>query len=165
MGIKPLSMFQKKLISIIQHYNHDKYWKRRAICIDPNNKTPYFVKLWYLLYIKRVDAYHNCSFGTNINSGSYFEEPPHLPHGPKNIIIGHNLRFGRNCTIFHNVTISGGGGIVGDNVLFSTGCTILSTVTFIGDNAKIGANCVVIDDVPANATVVMHKPRVIIREN
>lgn len=160
MGVN-LSFFQKKILQIIQHYNHEKYWRYRSVVVNPHNKTPYIVKLWYLLYIKRVDSYHNSSFGTNINSGAHFETPPLLPHGPKNIIIGHDLTFGKNVTIFHNVTISSGGGTIGDNVLFSTGCTILSTVNFIGDNAKIGANCVVVDDVPNNSTVVMHKPRII----
>lgn len=162
MGVK-LSILQRRMIAIIQKYNHEKYWYRRSRVIDSQSTLPKFIKLLWLVWIKRVDAFHNCSFGTNLNSGSTFEEPPILPHGPKNIIIGHNLQFGKQCTIFHNVTISGGGCKIGDNVLFSTGCTILSTVKSIGDNAKIGANCVVVDDVPANATVVMNKPRVIIR--
>lgn len=34
----------------------------------------------------------------------------------------------------------------------------------IGDNVKIGAGCVVAVDVPDNATVVMDKPRIIIRQ-
>ena len=47
---------------------------------------------------------------------------------------------------------------------FSAGCTVLSDVKHIGNNAKIGANTIVIEDVPDNATVVMQKPRVIIRK-
>lgn len=66
--------------------------------------------------------------------------------------------------LFHHVTIASGGAQIGDNVLFSAGCTILSDVKRIGDNAKIGANSIVIEDVPDNATVVMQKPRVIIRK-
>ena len=156
---------QKIILNHIQHYNHKKYWKYRSIVINPKNKYPKWIKYILLLYIKRCDAFNGCSFGTNINSGSYFETPPNLPHGPKGIIIGHTLRFGKNVTIFHHVTISGGGDcVIGSNVLFSTGVTIVSDVKFIGDNAKIGANCVVVEDVPNNATVVMQKPRIIIRE-
>lgn len=34
----------------------------------------------------------------------------------------------------------------------------------IGNNVRIGANCVVFEDVPDNATVVLPKPRVIIKD-
>lgn len=35
----------------------------------------------------------------------------------------------------------------------------------IGNNCLIGANAIVVDDVPDNCTVVMNKPRVIVRKN
>lgn len=38
--------FQHKLgriiLSWIQHYNHEKYWKRRAVVINPQDKTNRF---------------------------------------------------------------------------------------------------------------------------
>ena len=34
----------------------------------------------------------------------------------------------------------------------------------VGDNVRIGANCVVTQSIPANSTVVLEKPRVIVRE-
>lgn len=33
----------------------------------------------------------------------------------------------------------------------------------IGNNVKIGANCVVVEDIPDNATVVLQKPRIILK--
>jgi serine acetyltransferase len=33
----------------------------------------------------------------------------------------------------------------------------------IGDYAKIGANCVVVEDIPAKAAVVLNKPRIILK--
>ena len=69
-------------MSWVKGYNHEKYWHRRSIVVDPKNKTPLLIKLYYLWYIKRKDAKFGCSFGTNLNSGSYFETPPYLPHGP-----------------------------------------------------------------------------------
>lgn len=95
--------------SIIQLYNHDKYWKRRSIVVNPHNSTPILIKLYYLWYIKRCDAFNNCSFGTNLNSGAYFTSPPILPHGPNGIIVGHDLIFNGNVTIFQQVTIMHGG--------------------------------------------------------
>ena len=50
--------------------------------------------------------------------------------------------------------------IIGDNVMIGSNAYIAPGVT-IGDNVKIGANCVVVEDIPANATVVMQKPRII----
>jgi len=163
--MKPFS-FQHKLgrvlLSWIQHYNHEKYWKRRDIVINPNDKTYLLLKLYYLYYIKRTDAYHNCSFGTNLNSGAYFATPPHLPHGPKGIIVGHDVRIGANSIIYQQVTIALGGVKILNNVLIGAGAKILPGVS-IGNNVKVGANAVVVEDVPDNATVVLPKPRIILK--
>ena len=163
--MKPFS-FQHKLgrvlLSWIQHYNHEKYWKRRDIVINPNDKTYLLLKLYYLYYIKRTDAYHNCSFGTNFNSGAYFATPPHLPHGPKGIIVGHDVRIGANSIIYQQVTIAQGGVKILNNVLIGDGAKILPGVS-IGNNVKVGANAVVVEDVPDNATVVLPKPRIILK--
>lgn len=163
--MKPFS-FQHKLgrvlLSWIQHYNHEKYWKRRDIVINPSTKTYLLLKLYYLYYIKRTDAYHNCSFGTNLNSGAYFATPPHLPHGPKGIIVGHDVRIGANSIIYQQVTIAQGGVKILNNVLIGAGAKILPGVS-IGNNVKVGANAVVVEDVPDNATVVLPKPRIILK--
>lgn len=163
--MKPFS-FQHKLgrvlLSWIQHYNHEKYWKRRDIVINPNDKTYLLLKLYYLYYIKRTDAYHNCSFGTNLNSGAYFATSPHLPHGPKGIIVGHDVRIGANSIIYQQVTIAQGGVKILNNVLIGAGAKILPGVS-IGNNVKVGANAVVVEDVPDNATVVLPKPRIILK--
>lgn len=150
----------KKILSYIQNYNHKKYWQRRQLIVDPGSKTNILLKLYYLYYIKKIDAYHNCSFGTNIGSGAIFKSPPRLPHGPKNIIVGHDLVIGENVTILHNVTLANGGSVVGDNVFFSTGSVLLSGVN-VGKNCIIGANAVVVDDIGDDCTVVLNKPRVI----
>lgn len=151
----------QRILAIIQNYNHEKYWSRRQKVVDPNYKN-IILKLYYLYYVKKVDAFHNCSFGTNYNGGSVFKSIPELPHGPENIIVGHDLIIGKNVTIFHNVTLTHGGSIVGDNVLFSTGSVLLPGRN-VGSNSKIGANAVVVEDIPENATVVLNKPRIIIR--
>lgn len=143
----------------VQHYHHNKYWKRRSIVVDASNQAPLIIKLYYLWYIKKTDAYHNCSFGTNLNAGAKFKSPPILPHGPNGIIIGPNCSIGFNCTIFQQVTIMGGGNI-GDNVLLGAGAKTLPNI-IIGDNVKIGANCIAVENIPNNCTVVLTKPRII----
>ena len=106
----PESRFGKWVMSIIQGYDHDRYWRRRAVVVDPVDGTPVLLKLWYLYIIKRVDARHGCSFGTNFHAGATFATPPRLPHGPAGIFVGHDVRIGANVTIFQQVTIAHGGG-------------------------------------------------------
>lgn len=101
------SKFGKKILSYIQHYNHQKYWRRRNYVVDPS-KGNLLLKLYYLYWIKKIDAFHNCSFGTNINQGENFATPPRLPHGPNGIIVASNSMIGANCTIYQQVTVGGG---------------------------------------------------------
>lgn len=65
----------RKIMSFIKGYNHEKYWRRRSIVIDPTNKVNTLIKLYYLYYIKKIDAKNLCSFGTNINAGAFFVTP------------------------------------------------------------------------------------------
>ena len=51
---------------------------------------------------------------------------------------------------------------IGNNCLIGAGAKIIGNV-HIGNNVRIGANAIVVDDVPNNCTVVMNKPRVIVR--
>ena len=97
---------------------------------------------------------------------------PTFPHGFSGIFVSEGAKIGKNCVIFHQVTIgsntlpgSAGQGFpsLGDNVYIGCGAKIIGNVR-IGNNVRIGANCVVTQDVPDNATVVLGKPRVIVRD-
>lgn len=48
-------------------------------------------------------------------------------------------------------------------MLIGTGAIVIGKVE-IGNNVKIGAGCIVTTDIPDNTTVVMEKPRVLIRD-
>lgn len=98
-----------------------------------------------------------------------FAERPTMPHGISGVFISSGAQIGKNCTIFHQVTIGSntlpdsagcGAPVIGDNVYIGCGAKIIGNVT-IGDNVRIGANCVVTTDIPANCTVVLEKPRII----
>ena len=102
-----------------------------------------------------------------------FAEKPTMPHGISGVFISSGSRIGRNCTIFHQVTIGSntladsagcGAPTIGDNVYIGCGAKIIRNVT-IGDNVRIGANCVIAHDIPSNCTVVMDKPRIIPKDN
>ena len=146
----------KKLKYEFQHYNPDKYWKKRAIVVDSSNKVPKIIKLWHLSYIKKCDAFNCASLGTNIDYGCNFKSIPILPHGLNGIIIGYNVSVGDKCCIMQRVTIAEGTvdnpTIIGDNVFIGVGAVIRSGKK-IGNNVKIGANAVVTHDIPSNCVV------------
>jgi serine O-acetyltransferase len=86
-----------------------------------------------------------------------------LPH-PYNVILGPGVEIGRDCVIFHEVTLGFGAvrGVpkLGDNVVLFAGARVLGGVT-VGERAEVGANCVVFTDVPAATVVVPAQGRVI----
>jgi len=91
-----------------------------------------------------------------------------IPHG--NVVIDGETVIGVDCQINPWVTIglsnskrvgfSVRGPTIGDHVRIGTGAKILGPI-IVGDYARIGANAVVVDDVPANATVVGMPARVL----
>ena len=79
-----------------------------------------------------------------------------MPH-PNGIVIHPDAEIGPNCVLFQQVTIGtregSGAPKIGGHVDIGAGAKILGDVT-IGKNARIGANCVVLNDVPEDATAV-----------
>ena len=95
-----------------------------------------------------------------------------LPHGLNGIFISQGATIGKNCVIFHQVTIGSntlkdsknkGAPTIGDNCYIGVGAKIIGNVT-IGKNVRIGANCVVTKDIPDNATVVLGENRIIFHD-
>lgn len=107
-----------------------------------------------------MDAKHHCSFGTGWGSGASFATPPYLPHGPNGIIMGHDVKVGCECIIYHQVTVAGGNIIIGDHTELGAGAKVLPNVK-IGNYCHVGANAVVVEDMPDYSTCVMQKPRII----
>lgn len=139
----------------IQHYNHEKYWKMRAEVVNPASKKSKIIRLYYLLRIKRMDAYNNASMGTDFGFGAHFQGPPILAHGLNGIIIAPQAKIGKNCNIHQQVTITvdfGKCAVIGDNCEIGAGAKIIGGVT-IGDNVVIGANAVVTKDFPDNVVI------------
>lgn len=127
---------------LINRYNHAKYWKLRIIIVNSINKIFLLLKIYFLWRIKRINPRFCCSFGTNQNSGSSYHTPP-LANGPYGIIVGHNWDICKNYTIYHQVTLAGGGEI-GDNCLFGAGSKVLGRVQ-LGNYVNVGMNAVVIE--------------------
>jgi serine O-acetyltransferase len=106
----------------------------------------------------------------HITIGRRVEIGPGLMIAHGHVVIDAVVKIGRDCIIGPWVTIglSGSrrwgfdsrGPIIGDRVYIGTGAKVLGPIT-VGDGARIGANAVVIDDVPAGATVVGAPARVV----
>lgn len=118
----------------------------------------------YYLYMQRYGAY--------ISHSARFASEPCFPHNLNGIFIAGAATIGRNCVIFQQVTIGAnalpdskgvGTPTIGDNVYIGAGAKIIGAV-IIGDHCRIGANCVVTHDVPCNASVILQKPTVLVRE-
>lgn len=77
------------------------------------------------------------------------------------VVIGETAEVGKNCVMFHNVTLGRTGKysgkrhpIVGNNVMIGTGSVLLGPI-HVGNNVKIGADTTIINkNVPSNSTVV-----------
>jgi serine O-acetyltransferase len=82
-----------------------------------------------------------------------------VDHG-SGVVIGETAEIGDRVTLYQGVTLGGTGVARGkrhptieDNVTIGSGAKLLGPIR-VGHGAKVGANTVVIEDVPANSTVV-----------
>jgi serine O-acetyltransferase len=117
----------------------------------------YRKKLFFMA--RFVSQFSRFITGIEIHPGAKIGRGLFIDHG-MGIVIGETAEIGDNCTIYHGVTLGGTGKekgkrhpTIGNNVLISAGAKVLGPLT-VGDNARIGANAVVLEDVPADTTVV-----------
>ena len=99
--------------------------------------------------------------GMEVHPGARIAEGFFCDHGMA-VVIGETAVIGKNCVMFHGVTLGGTGKhedarrhpTIGDNVFIGTHATLLGPIT-VGDNARVGAETVIINrDVPPDCTVV-----------
>ena len=111
-------------------------------------------------------------FNAFIPISTKIEGVPTFPHGLNGIFISSGAVIGKDCVIFHQVTIGSntlpdskgqGAPTIGNNVYIGAGAKIIGNV-IIGNNVRIGANCVVTKDVPDNTTVVSAPIRLISKD-
>lgn len=113
-------------------------------------------------YMMRIIFSSDISMKSDIGGGLKFE------HG-QDIVIGADVKVGKNLRIFNGVTIggkdpalpsTGNQPTIGDNVVISTGSKILGPIS-LGNNVITGANCVCIKSVPDGSTVAGVPARII----
>lgn len=137
------------------------FWKYRQIHLESKDPLERKRALLKCQYIQRIMC---ASVPINSNIHRFG-----TPHGLTGIHISARARIGTGCTILQGVTIgsntfadskNSGFPVIGNNVFIGAGAKIIGGIT-VGDNVRIGANCIVVEDVPANSVVVMNKPRII----
>lgn len=152
---------KEKIIKIILPDYTKKHWEFYENILEKKGG----VLLQRILLLK-IQKYYGASIPVNKEINRF--TTPHQLYG---IFISSGAVIGENCVIFHHTTIGSntlsdstnqGAPQLGNNVYVGVGAKIIGNVK-IGDNVRIGANCIVVEDIPSNATVVMEKPRVIIK--
>ena len=87
--------------------------------------------------------------GADISLGCQMDSVPTFPHGFSGIFVSEGAKIGKNCVIFHQVTIGSntlpdsrgkGAPVLGNNVYIGAGAKIIGNVT-VGDNVLIGPHC------------------------
>ena len=98
-------------------------------------------------------------FDVDIHPAAQFGRGIMLDHAT-GIVVGETTIVGDNVSMLHGVTLGGSGAAsikrhptIRSGVLLSSGAKVLGNIE-IGENAKVGAGSVVLNSMPANATVV-----------
>lgn len=104
--------------------------------------------------------------GIDIHPGAKIGPGFFIDHGA-GVVIGETAEVGRDVTLYHGVTL---GGVswspgkrhptLGDGVMVGAGAKILGPI-LVGGGARVGANSVVVEPVPAGATVVGIPARIV----
>jgi serine O-acetyltransferase len=107
--------------------------------------------------------------GIEIHPGAILGNRLFIDHG-MGVVIGETCEIGDDVILYQGVTLGGTGKekgkrhpTIGNNVVISSGAKILGSFR-VGDNSRIGANAVVLEEVPANSTVVGSKGRIVKRD-
>lgn len=145
-----------------------------ALFLYPMNRAIFFHDIAHKLYKKGhtslarwISQRTRKKTGIEIHPGAIIGKYLFIDHG-MGVVIGETAVIGDYVTLYHGVTLGGTGNekacqrhpIIGDHVMIGAGATVLGPI-YIGDYAKIGANAVIVKDIPAHATAVGGKARLI----
>lgn len=118
-------------------------------------------------YVARVLSFLT-RFWTNIDihPGAVIGRRFFIDHGA-GVVIGETAVLGDDVTLYHGVTLGGTSWhqgrrhpCLGNGVLIGAGAKILGAIS-LGDNVRVGANSVVVDNIPANQSVVGMPARIV----
>jgi serine O-acetyltransferase len=126
-------------------------------------------RLWRsgFFYVARCLSFMT-RFWTNIDihPGAVIGRRFFIDHGA-GVVIGETAIVGNDVTLYHGVTLGGTSWrqgrrhpSLGNGVLIGAGAKILGAIN-LGDNVRVGANSVVVENIPANQTVVGIPARIV----
>lgn len=105
-------------------------------------------------------------YGADIHPAAQIGRRFTIDHGI-GVVIGGTAIIGDDCLIYQNATLGMTGKhggkrhpTLGSGVMVGAGSILLGAIT-VGDGVRVGAGSVVVDDVPANTTVVGNPARVV----
>lgn len=133
-----------------------------------SSNSKFFKKIYSI--INQGYQHETCSY---LPFNNTIKGPINFLHGTYGIFISGEAVIGKNCTIYHQVTIGSnmlidskglGSPKIGDNCLIGAGAKIIGNIT-IGNNCRIGANTVVTKDLPDNSVIVLSTPQIFQKEN
>ncbi len=149
------------IFGIIENKLFGGYWSIRRRYSSARGLFRYIISIIHRGYQYETNSY--------LPLQTKFSGAPNFPHGINGVFISGDAVIGKNCTIFHQVTVGSnmlldskgfGAPNIGDNCLFGAGAKVIGKIT-VGNNCRIGSNCVVTENVPDNCTVTLGKPIVI----
>ncbi len=128
-------------------------WKVKEKCLMKNR---FFSKFYIFLY-----NYYQFEHGSSVSYKMKYSEKLIFPRGMKQVVIAEDVVFGKNCTVYQQVTIDNcllkdskslGVPKIGDDCIIYPGAKIIGNIV-IGNNVIIGANAVVENDIADNTVV------------
>ena len=129
-------------------------------------------RLWSIQwrFLARVIAYlARLLTNVDIHPGATIGRRFFIDHGA-GVVIGETAIVGNDVTLYHGVTLGGTTWNKGrrhptleDGVMVGAGAKILGAIT-LGQNVRVGANSVVVNDVPAERSVIGIPGRIVRRE-
>lgn len=159
--IKAIRKNDPSIYSIMEVFLYPGFW-----CMFFHRPCHRLYK-WQLFFLARfVSQFARFFTGIEIHPGAKIGKGVFIDHG-MGVVIGETCIIGDDVVIYHGVTLGGTGHekgprhpIIGNGVVIGAGAAILGRVK-IGNNAKIGANTVVLKDIPAGATIVGRKGKIV----
>ena len=150
--------------------DYKKFLEMDRLCREEKRKKPKFYgdDIWkYTILLRKIEYYNNCKkslvfkpikmylkykysklgvkLGIHIPI-NVFDSGLNIKHGG-GIIVNRDARVGKNCVLYHGVTIGttryrGGVPQIGNNVCIAVGAKLFGNIK-LGSNITVGANAVV----------------------
>lgn len=128
-----------------------------------------FYRIRWFFMARAISQLSRFFTGIEIHPGAKIGKGCFIDHG-MGVVIGETCEIGNYVTIYQGVTLGGTGKEKGkrhptieDHVMISSGAKVLGSIR-IGRCSKIGAGSVVLQEVPANSTVVGVPGRVVVQD-